>query len=79
MLTKPIILAISVALVAVAMLWAAQNAPPLFTSGHLMSPQFNTQSNGMSAEERELQAQVDEYLAGLTPVVVNSEDTGPRP
>ncbi len=78
MLTKPIIVAVSVALLVVAMLWAVQTAPPLFTNGHLMSPGFNAQSTGTSAEERQLQAEVDEYLAGFTPAPV-SEEMGPSP
>ena len=77
-MTKPIIVAVSVAFLVVAMLWAVQTAPPLFTNGHLMSPQFTTQSSGTSAEERQLQAEVEEFLAGFTPVPLN-EQTGPRP
>jgi hypothetical protein len=78
MLTKPIIVALSLALLALAMLWAVQTAPPLFTNGHLMSPQFTSQSAASSAEERQLQAEVDQYLAGLSVETVN-EETGPMP
>jgi hypothetical protein len=78
MMTKPVIVAVSFGLLVLAMLWAIQSAPPLFTSGHLMSAHPGQQSTSRMSEERQLRAEVDEFLAGFAPVA-EDEDAGPRP